>query len=712
LKIICGPRGRRWPSILFLLGALFSIEFLPANAKTGAADLNLLLVTIDTLRPDRLSCYSTRYLQTPRIDGIAARGVVFDRAFAHNPMTLPSHVNIMLGMTPLFHGVSENSQSRVADEFLTLAEHLKANGYSTGAFVGAFPLDSRFGLTQGFDVYDDSYPSRHAFEPTPAERKAEKVVESARKWLRGRRGKWFCWVHIWDPHAPYLPPEPFDARYKSDPYSGEVAYSDAELGKLFDEVKAAAEMENTLVIITADHGESLGEHGEMTHSYFAYNSTLWVPLIIAAPGMKASRVKDDVCHVDIFPTVCEILKVRKPSHLQGISLRPLTEGVKAKKRPIYFESLDAYFNRGWAPLRGIIEEGKKFMDTPIPEFYDLGMDFDEKENLAGKRDLTSYLKDLRAVEETFTSSLKGKGAQGADRETRERLKSLGYVASPETRTKARYGPEDDLKTLLPYEQKFYQSILLQDDGKTAESVRLLEEIIQVRKNFGKAYERLSTIYASQGLAEEAINVLELGFRNNPDSYSVVAAYGLALINAGRLDQGIETLGKALSLYGHDPEIWNYLGVAYWKKGNALLALENYRKALDLDNRDAVVHNNLGALFLSMASKSNSLRDGNLAVEHFKKAIDLDPGFSAAYNGLAGAYKFLGKIDEAIASWEKSLRQNPAFEFSILNLGMAYLDKGDKDRALEYFTRYRALKEKTWSPEERRRVESLMDKCKR
>jgi arylsulfatase A-like enzyme len=306
-----------WGGIIFLSGFLFVFS---AVRPPG---FNLLLITIDTLRPDRLSCYSPKFLKTPAIDGLAEKGVLFERAFAHNPQTLPSHVNILLGLTPLAHGVSENSKSVVAGEFLTLAELLKARGYATGAFISSFALDSRFGLDQGFDVYDDFYSAKPAPGLAYSERSAGETIKAARQWLSRRKEKWFCWIHLWEPHAPYTPPEPYLSRYAKDPYSGEVAAVDAALGKFFAEAEREGWPGKTFIILTGDHGESLGEHGEMTHTYFAYNSTIWVPLIIEGPGIRPSRVKDYVSHVDLFPTVCELLGLEKNPGLQGESLKPL-----------------------------------------------------------------------------------------------------------------------------------------------------------------------------------------------------------------------------------------------------------------------------------------------------------------------------------------------------------------------------------------------------
>lgn len=697
--------------LFFALTGIISINYSLLGSISKQDELNVLLITIDTIRPDRLSCYSTKYLQTHRIEALAEKGVVFDRAFAHNPTTLPSHVNILLGTTPLYHGVHDNSKFRVKEDFLTLAEYLKDKGYSTGAFIGAFPLDSRFGLSQGFDVYDESYSSESYAKFTLAERRAEEVVQAALAWLERQNSKWFSWIHLWDPHTIYSPPEPFRSKFKEDPYSGEVAYVDSELGKLFDFLEEKDFLGNTLVILTGDHGESLGEHGELTHSYFAYNSTLWAPLIVAGPGLDSRRVAEYVCHIDIFPTICDILEMEKPSFLQGVSLLPLMRGKKIEKRAIYFESLDPYYNRGWAPLRGFIEEGKKFIDSPLPEFYDLENDFNEENNIIQKIRLERYKKTLKELMEELSSERTGDSARRVDRETREKLRSLGYIASPVTQLKEKYGPEDDLKTLLPLQKKLDAAIILYDQGKEEEGIRLLEEIIEKKKDMSPAYLYLHYIYKLKGQVEEAFAVLAEGFKNNPKNYDIVSVYGTLLVEKGDLDKGIEILQNALALIDFDPEVFNFLGFAYWKKGEEQKALEHYNRALELDNNHAGVYANLGTFYFTIFTRTKRKEDYAQSMHYFKKAIECNPKLIIAYRGLGVGYKVAGRVDAAISVWERGLELSPKDNFLVLNLGKAYLEKGDKAKALKYFERYLSLREFTVSPEERRRVEAYIQKCK-
>jgi arylsulfatase A-like enzyme/Flp pilus assembly protein TadD len=683
-----------------------------AFAAVRAADVNVLLVTIDTLRPDRLSCYSPKHLRTPRIDSLAARGILFERAFAHDPITLASHANILLGLTPPAHGVSENSKSVVPDEFLSLAELLKAQGYATGAFVSSFSLDSRFGLDQGFDVYDDAYPSKPAPGLPISERPAEKTLTAARAWLEAQKGKWFCWVHLWDPHAPYDPPGPYAAQYKDDPYSGEVAYVDAELGQLFQWLEAHGGFDRTLVVLTADHGESLGEHGELFHSYFAYNSTIWVPLIIAGPGIaRASRIKDYVSHVDIFPTVCDVLGLKAPAGLHGASLLPFFKGRTRKALPIYFESLDAHLNRGWAPLRGLIRDGKKYIDSPIPELYDLEKDFDEKANIAPGLDLAPYKKSFEAALRSYGPSGAAKQPGTSDRETRERLRSLGYIASPVSQTKSSYGPEDDLKTLLPFEQKLDIVRELMQAGRAAESVKILEDVIKARPDFAMAYFRLGDVYEARDLVEDRLQALERGAKANPRNYVMVAGYGITLVNKGRYQKGIEVLSGVIGLFDRDAEVWNSLGVAYWKTGDFDKARTHFEQALALDADDAIYNDNMGSFFVATALRTKNAQEVEKALVYFDNAIAADPELASAYNGKAGALKILGRRDEAITNWEKALALNPRFDFPAYNLAVSYLEKGDKATALDYCRRYLEIKGKTITLEERRDIQALIDKCR-
>ncbi|OGD11060.1 MAG: hypothetical protein A2Y86_02780 [Candidatus Aminicenantes bacterium RBG_13_62_12] len=660
-----------------------------------------------------MSCYNPGLVETPAIDALARRGVLFRRAFAHTPTTLPSHTNILLGTTPLHHGVHDNSNFIVGEEFLTLAEHLKSRGYATGAFVGAFPLDSRFGLTQGFDVYDDNYGTRGASEFSYVERKAEEVVKKALSWLENRKSPWFLWVHCFDPHQRYEPPEPFLTRYKDHPYNGEVAYVDHALAGLFDALRSKRLEDDTVVVLTADHGESLGEHGESTHGYFAYNATLWVPLIIAAPGVKAGECRQAVCHVDIFPTACELLGVPIPRSLQGLSLLPALRGKTLAARDIYFESLYPHFSRGWAPLRGITSGRHKFMDSPIPELYDIEKDFGELDNRAGDEDLGVFRAALKKTMDALASPSDAGPRGKVDRAAQERLRSLGYITGPApAAAKKTYTRDDDLKILLPYQSKLQTAMGRYHKGALEEGIGLLREIIAERKDFDLAYTYLATIYKEQGRWREAVDSLRRGYQHNPSSFRILTTYGVMLADTGQNDAAIEVLKQGLAINDYDPELWNYLGIAYWNKGDFEKASEAYHQALDRDTNYPIVINNLGSLHFSLFLRDQKREDFRLAVEYFNRAIELDPSYASPHNGLGTALAKTGDLKGAVASWERALALDPKLHFALYNLGAAYLAAGDKSRALDYLTRYKKTVYGRLPAGERAKLDALIEKCEK
>jgi arylsulfatase A-like enzyme/Flp pilus assembly protein TadD len=693
--------------------AFVLLSFLPLSAIASAAESNLLVITIDTLRADRLSCYSRAFVKTPAIDALAAKGVLFEKAFALCPTTLPSHVNIMSGMTPLFHGVHENSKAKVPGDCLTIAEHLKAQGYATAAFIAAFPLNARFGLNKGFDVYDDRLPYKPPQLGTSPERRAQDVVAAAMAWISARKGKWFCWIHLWDPHTPYAPPEPFQTEYRNDPYSGEAAYVDAELRVLFEGLQSREIMEKTLIVITADHGESLGEHGELTHSYFAYNSTIHVPLIISGPGVRPSRVTGNVAHVDIFPTVCDLLGLPKPRGLQGRSLAAAMKGEALKDRPIYFESLEPYLNDRVAPLRGVIEGRIKYMDSPVPEVYDLAADFQEKENLVGKMDLGPFKKKLDALMKAFLTPRDGQGKKVVDRETLERLRSLGYVASPLAQVKSSYGPEDDLKNFLTFKQKLEQAVLLIDKGDMEESIRQLTALIRQKPSFVPAYIYLSQVLHARGRLPEALRLLEDGVRANPDDYTPLSALGTLFIESGRWDSALEVLEKALGIIDYDPEIWDNMGIAHLMKGDYPKAVEDFDKALFLDPTFALALANMGRVYqLMFIERGQKPDDISHSIDYFQKALAQDPAFALGWRGLGGSFWAAGRNDEAIEAWKKAVALDPEDGFSVVHLGNLYLQRGDKSHALQVLERYATTKGERITAQEKEVIDKMIEQCKK
>jgi len=710
-------RMRKYVLFFFIFAFLclfLSVLHLHSNRNRDQTGFNVFLITIDTLRPDRLSCYSREHVETPNIDGLAEKGILFTKAFAHTSTTFPSHVNILLGTLPLYHGVHDNSTFIVEDRFLTLAEHLKEYGYSTGAFIGAFPLDSKFGLAQGFDVYDDDYRGDRYQKFSYVERKAEIVVDRALEWLKKQSSPWFLWVHCWDPHHPYDPPEPFHTQYKERLYDGEVAYVDSVLGRLFDYINTSGIAGNTLTVLTGDHGEGLGEHGEPTHGYFAYNSTIWIPLIISIPGENKGQITQLVTHTDIFPTVCDVLRIEKEPFLQGISLLPAIKGKKLPKRTVYFESLYPYYSRQWAPLRGYIYEEEKYIETPIPEVYDLDKDFDELNNLAGTKKLATYRKKLADImKDQSLPEEEEKVERRIDREDLQKLRSLGYISSPQLSMKKNFGPSDDIKVLLPNENKAKEAMSLSREGRIDEAISMLKEVIAEKKGGDLAYSGLAILYKEQGRMKEALELLKGGFENFPSSYEIFSTYANYLLNAKMYDEVIELIKtNSFRQMEFDPEIWNYLGSAYSGKGDLEKALEAFQAAAAIDDKHQTVYNNLGSTYLLAFIEKRDRTDFQNALRSFKKAIELDPDYASAYNGLGGAYLLAGDLDGAIYCLERALEIEPDSGRALFNLGLAYLNKGNKTKALGLFMSYRDKFSRFISSSEKERLEELIQKCRK
>src|SRR5262245_3385413 len=468
---------------------------------------NVLLVTIDTLRADALSSYGGP-AQTPNLDRLASQGARFVFAHAHTVVTLPSHTTILSGKLPYEHGIRDNSGFRVKAHTPTLATRLKPRGFATGAFVGGFPLTKRFGLTPGFDVYDDQMPeTRGAIEISMPERRADLVVGRATEWIGRQSGKFFAWVHAYDPHSPYRPPDEFASQYAQQPYYGEVAFVDRALGPLFDRLGSLPRP--TLVIVTADHGESLGEHGELTHGMFAYEPTLRVPLIVASVAPHAQDaaplvVDSPVRHIDLVPTVLDAVGADRDPSLPGASLVPVVNGGDRADRPSYFEAMTYNLVRGWAPLRGVLQARNKYIDLPIPELYDLAADPGERADLAGaQRDRVQVLTNL----------LHGYNVAPPNRPAPETadaaatLRSLGYV-SGSAPVKGAYTDADDPKRLVQIDNDLHKASELTQNGRRDDAIAMLQSVIARRPDTADAYLSLAYAYWESGEPRPAIAVLE------------------------------------------------------------------------------------------------------------------------------------------------------------------------------------------------------------
>ena len=655
-------------------------------------DQNVLLVTIDTLRADALGSYGGP-AATPNLDRLAAAGARFDFAHAHAVVTLPSHASILTGTYPFEHGIHDNAGYRLPADSPTLAGRLRAEGFATGAFVAAFPLDSQFGLDSGFDVYDDRFGlAEGPSDFTIAERPAETVVAAARAWIESRPDRWFAWVHLFDPHAVYRPPPPFDERYAASPYHGEVAYTDYALGPLF-ETAGAAGGRPTLVVVTADHGEALGEHGELTHGLFAYEATLRVPLIVAqlgraardgtgtGPGPEADSGPGGVVstdpsrHVDIVPSVLDALALPAPAALPG---RSLLEPAPSGPEPLsYFEALSTSLNRGWAPLRGVLAGRDKYIDLPLPELYDLQADPAEAHNLvdgrAGRaRALRTLLTDLppanavdRRVEETVAVV--------------ERLRSLGYLGGSAP-IKDRYTVDDDPKRLAHIDAAIHRGVDLYQRGRPAEAIAAYSEVIAQRSDLELAYRHLAFLHWSLGDVAAAIGTLTRARDAGIASPAVAGQLGIYLAESGSADEAVPLLEALVA--GEQPPLdpLNALGIAYARRGDAARALETFERVLALDPDSAMALENIGAVRLQQGDRA-------AAEAAFVRAVALAPRSSRAHAGLGVVQLRSGDRPAAVASWTRAVELDPANFDALFNLATELVNAGDFAAARPYLEQF-------------------------
>lgn len=635
---------------LFLVIPVSGIAGDAPKAKPPEA-ANVLLITIDTLRFDRVGIHSDRHVRTPHLDALARRSAVFERAFAHTTLTRPSHANILTGTTPLYHGVSDNPGFRLEDRYLTLAEYMKAERYETGAFIGAFVLDRRFGLARGFDHYDDDNGDQDFDAFDFVERPADEVVEPAMEWISARSGKWFCWVHVFDPHDPYTPPEPYKTLYARDPYSGEAAFVDAQLGRLFDFLEKRGDFARTVIVVTSDHGEAFGEKDEIYHGFFAYNNTLHVPLFLFYPGVEAGMVRENASHIDIFPSVCDALDLPVPRHIQGESLLPLIAGKERREKRIYFESLAPQISMQAAPLQGFIRGNMKFIDLPIKEVYDLDTDPLEMRNLASKSDIPKLARDL----EDLRKSLRGRGTtqdlSGRNADILPMLRSLGYISGKAVKKKS-YGAADDPKSLQPVIAYLRQAVAEFKAGKTDAAIRRINTVLRIRPTYVSAYTSLAFIQYAAGRSDIALSVLKEGLTKVPGNLELMGNLGIIHIMARQYREAIEPLEYCVRSQPYDPDTANYLGRAYMETGDFMRARERFEQALKLDPRMVAARNNLGYLSLILYVRTGDETHYEDALRNFDRALTLKPELEAAVKGKEAALKQKAQFAEAAKAVEK------------------------------------------------------------
>ena len=636
--------------VLVLLAACTTEQ--PSNPTTQQPTQDIILITIDTLRADSVGYAGNARVKTPFLDSLAARGIVFSNAHAHNVVTLPSHVNILTGLYPWQHGVRDNAGFVLDPKFPTLASMLHDKGYATGAFVGAFPLDARFGLNHGFDVYDDNYGKGAASTDfIIQERPASAVLDAATKWWSANNGrKRFLWVHLYDAHAPYRPPPRFT---NPDPYLGEIESVDDALSTQL----APLIGNDTLVVVTGDHGEARGDHGELTHGLFAYESTLKVPLLVAGGGIAHRIEPGYVRHIDIAPTILSRAGAEASHDMRGASLLDAIGN-----RDSYFEALSASLNRGWAPLTGVIHNEDKYIELPIAELYDLP---DEQHNLRDER-----RRDVDAARQLLASMHGGVVRKEVSSEEAAQLRSLGYVAG-NANAKASYGPADDPKSLIAVDTKMHDVIDAYEHGDLPRAVALAREVVRMQPDMPAGIELLAfTLQQSERVGE----AIALYRRLKSDESKVQLA--LLLSETGKSAEAAQLLAPLTN----NIDALNAYGVTLADQGKFDDAARVFDRILQSDPNNAPALQNLGITALRRDDVAAAKQD-------LDRALALNPRLPLALNTRGVVFARENDFPHAVEMWNRAVQVDPRQYDALFNIGLVEGRAGHKEAARDALQRF-------------------------
>ena len=560
---------------------------------------HLVLITIDTLRADRVGAYGYARARTPRIDGLAARGVRFEHAYATAPITLPSHASLMTGRYPPGHGSRHNGM-RVDSAVPAIATILSTAGFATGGFVSAFPLDRRFGLNAGFATYGDRMPrgTRGRFEN---ERPGRDTVDEALAWLtptltasRANGGRIFLWVHLFEPHAPYG--QPGSGRSVADRYDDEIAESDAQVGRIMDALGQDAA--SSVIVVAADHGEAFGEHGEISHSLFVYDTTLRVPLVIAGPGVPTRTVGSPVSLVDVAPTVLPLLGLARLDS-DGVDLAPTFTGADAPARDLYAESWAPLLDFGWSPLRSLRSQGFKFIEAPRAELYETARDPDETRDLAAAdAPRAAQLRDRLARYATGPIE-----AAPIDRDALARLQALGYASgSPRSSSGSRPDPKDRREIAARLSQVV--SGELQGPALEAALRRILSDDV---KN-PQANLRLGYVLLESNRCPDAVPFLKAAIAAKVPSADPYLGLALCQAAARRLDDAQATLREAERVEPDNPVVLANLGIVLSDAGKFRDAIPAFQRALTLDPNFHEARFNLARAYARAGQRPDAARE--------------------------------------------------------------------------------------------------------
>lgn len=693
---------------------------LPAGVSRDR--LNLVVVTLDTTRADRLGAYGYPKAETPAFDRLAREGVLFDQAVSVAPLTLPAHASMFTGKFPPEHGIRDNGGFFLGQEHDTLAEVLQARGYRTGGFVSAFVLDGKWGINQGFDTYFDKFDLGEAKGPGVIQRPANEVVDQVLPWIREvKDSPFFTWVHLYDAHSPYRPPEPFATRYAERPYDGEIAFADSQMGRILTELDTLGLTDRTVIMVIGDHGESLGEHGEAAHGFFIYNSVTRVPFVIRSPFSLARerRVSDPVRSVDVFATALDLLGLPAPTTVPGVSLAPLMSGAPELGLDAYSEAMYPLHHYGWSDLRALRSGRYKVIDAPRPELYDIDRDPGEQTNLYDtRRSLADrMIGQLRALEASFDKTQAAMPASDVDPEARERLAALGYVGSfVASAGDSRSGRADPKDKIDLFNKLGMAAELAKDRGPDGTPpfdriLTLLEDVVRTDPAVIDAWFMLGTQHLAHGSVDKSIEYFKRTLELKPDYDLAVFNLAQAYRRLGDDDAALAGFEHYLTLDPKDPYVHYQMGEIWLDRGDLPKAEGLFRRALEIDPQVAAAKNALGVLALqrgdpataeklirealatkptlrlahfNLALLAEQRGDVRLAEREYHEELKAHPdNFKAAFN-LSKLYEQVGDRAGQIAALRQSIESNPRFGEGYIFLAKAYLDAGSQfDQAVSF-----------------------------
>lgn len=658
---------------------------LAGGAGSLRAGPNLVLVSIDTLRADRLPAYGYDRIETPALDRLVAEGVRFGRVTSPVPLTLPAHSSLLTGQYPFRHGVRDNGTFRLDEEAVTLAEVLGREGYVTAGFVAAYVLDRRYGVAQGFDRYtsfDEPEIAAGVALMSSVERDGAEVVREASEWLAARSRPFFAWVHLYEPHFPWEPPEPHASRHAGRPYDGEVAYADELVGRLMESLRAAGHADDTLVVVTADHGEGLGDHDERYHGFLVYESTLRVPLVLWAPGRLPGGVlvEGQASLVDVLPTVLALLGVEDEPGIErdGIDLRGLVAAPTAPGRPVYSESMLPMLHFGWGELRAWRDGDWKLIEAPRPELYDLAADAGEARNLLA--DEPERVAALRtALRETVAGDNPGGiAAEQApvDAEAMARLRALGYVGGGGQPADRRdVDPKDKVEAFEAFSAGIDEVAGLAAGERWAEAERILRRLEETVPDHYLVDHYLGRSELAQGRPAEAIARLERSLELNGSFSQTHVQLAEAYLRAGRVERAVELLRESMRAFPEDPSLPLQLAKVYYLSGRPGDALEAALAAVRLAPRRPELLNNVANLYLETGQPGEAAR----ALETL---LEERPDDGRAWGTLGAAYAQDGRTEAALAAFRRAAELLPDSAQARFNVGLLLARMGRTEEAVD------------------------------